>query len=226
MGEESLFLSDLLSIGQSSISIRDFVINLILTAVLTYFLGIFYIRFGSSLSNRKALAINFLMVGITTMVIISIVKSSLALSLGLVGALSIVRFRTAIKEPEELAFFFMSIAIGLGLGADQRLITTIGIVLIVVIVFLAKLKKHKDVIQNLIITITPTKEVNDVDIKSIIESIGVHSKNMEIKRMEENVGITEMAFNVEFSSLDQLLKVKDSLNQYKGAVQFSFIENK
>ena len=44
----------------------------------------------------------------TTMVVITIVKSSLALSLGLVGALSIVRFRAAIKEPEELAFYFFS----------------------------------------------------------------------------------------------------------------------
>ena len=57
------------------------------------------------------------------MVMITIVKSSLALSLGLVGALSIVRFRTAIKEPEELSYAFLSIAIGLGLGADQRLTT-------------------------------------------------------------------------------------------------------
>ena len=53
------------------------------------------------------------------MIIITIVKSSLALSLGLVGALSIVRFRTAIKDPEELSFLFISIAIGLGMGANQ-----------------------------------------------------------------------------------------------------------
>ena len=47
----------------------------------------------------------FFVLSLTTMIIITIVKSSLALSLGLVGALSIVRFRTAIKEPEELAYF-------------------------------------------------------------------------------------------------------------------------
>jgi len=47
----------------------------------------------------------------TTMLVISIVKSSLALSLGLVGALSIVRFRSAIKEPEELVYIFLSMAI-------------------------------------------------------------------------------------------------------------------
>ncbi len=66
------------------------------------------------------------MLAVTTMIIITIVKSSLALSLGLVGALSIVRFRSAIKEPEELTYLFLTIAIGLGFGADQRLATIIG----------------------------------------------------------------------------------------------------
>ena len=55
----------------------------------------------------------------TTLLVIAVVKSSLALSLGLVGALSIVRFRTPIKEPEELAYIFLAIALGLCLGADQ-----------------------------------------------------------------------------------------------------------
>ncbi len=56
------------------------------------------------------------MLTVITLLVISIVKSSLALSLGLVGALSIVRFRTAIKDPEELIYLFFSIAIGLGMG--------------------------------------------------------------------------------------------------------------
>jgi hypothetical protein len=63
-----------------------------------------------------------MMITMTTMLIITIVKASLALSLGLVGALSIVRFRAAIKEPEELAYLFLAIAIGLDFGAGQRVI--------------------------------------------------------------------------------------------------------
>ena len=50
-------------------------------------------------------------------------KSSLALSLGLVGALSIVRFRTPIKEPEELGYLFLIIAVGLGFGAGYSIVT-------------------------------------------------------------------------------------------------------
>ena len=98
--------------------------------ILSSLLGYVYTKYGNSLSNRRSFAQNFNMISMTTMLIISIVKSSLALSLGLVGALSIVRFRTALKEPEELAFTFLCIAIGLGLGANQRLISIVGFVII------------------------------------------------------------------------------------------------
>ena len=62
-----------------------------------------------------------------------VVKSSLALSLGLVGALSIVRFRTPIKEPEELVYLFLAIALGLGYAAGHTLMTTVIMALILII---------------------------------------------------------------------------------------------
>ena len=94
-------------------SLPTLAISLITAAILGVLLGKAYVRFGTALSNRSQFARNFLLLTVTTTLIIGIVKSSLALSLGLVGALSIVRFRAAIKEPEELAFLFLSIAVGL-----------------------------------------------------------------------------------------------------------------
>src|SRR5690606_6177870 len=92
------------------ISPWGFLLNLVLTAFFAYILGLLYARFGNTLSNKRMFASNFEMIAVTTMVIITIVKSSLALSLGLVGALSIVRFRAAIKEPQELTYIFFNIA--------------------------------------------------------------------------------------------------------------------
>ena len=65
-----------------------------------------------------------------------VVKSSLTLSLGLVGALSIVRFRTPIKEPEELVYLFLAIALGLGYGAHQTMITTLTFLVILVVIWI------------------------------------------------------------------------------------------
>ena len=90
----------------------------------------YYVRYGTSLSNRSQFAPILPLLTLITLLVITIVKSSLALSLGLVGALSIVRFRTAIKDPEELIFLFLAIAIGLGLGADQRVPTVAALAVI------------------------------------------------------------------------------------------------
>lgn len=122
--ELSLFGSD------APLSIPDLLMNLIVGIVLAVLVRWHFRRFGSTLSNRDEFAQVFPFILLTTILIITVVKSSLALSLGLVGALSIVRFRTPIKEPEELAYLFICIAIGLGLGASQTVPTVIAAIFI------------------------------------------------------------------------------------------------
>ena len=79
--------------------------SLICAAILSILIQIVYNKFSTTLSNKIDFSKNFVVLGITTTIVIMIVKNSIALSLGLVGALSIVRFRAAIKEPEELVYF-------------------------------------------------------------------------------------------------------------------------
>ena len=136
------------------IPVFNFIINIIIAGFLAYLLGLIYVKYGRSLSNRRSFANNFLLLTVATMLIITIVKSSLALSLGLVGALSIVRFRSAIKEPEELTYLFIAIAIGLGFGADQRLITLIGFAVITILIWIKHYSTRKtEDNQNLFLTI-------------------------------------------------------------------------
>jgi hypothetical protein len=88
-------------------------IAIVLSALFGEWIAVIYRRYGSSLSNRKVFSDVFWLLSVTTTVVIMVVKFSIALSLGLVGALSIVRFRAAIKEPEELVYLFLVIAIGI-----------------------------------------------------------------------------------------------------------------
>jgi len=117
------------------LSLMVLFLNLGLGILLSLLVAWYYTRFGQSLSNRRQFASTLPLLTLITLLVITVVKSSLALSLGLVGALSIVRFRTAIKDPEELIFLFLSIAIGLGLGADQRIPTLAAIVVILIFLF-------------------------------------------------------------------------------------------
>jgi len=86
-----------------------------------------------SLSGGRQIYSSLIPLTLTVCLIITVVKSSLALSLGLVGALSIVRFRTPIKDPEDLVFLFLSIVCGLGFGANRNVYTIIGVSLILMI---------------------------------------------------------------------------------------------
>ncbi|MGB1205057.1 MAG: DUF4956 domain-containing protein [Chitinophagales bacterium] len=122
----------------NTINLFDFVVALIVTTVLAFFIRLFYIRYGNAVSNRQRFADNFLPLALTTMLIITIVKSSIALSLGLVGALSIVRFRAAIKDPEELTYLFLIIGLGLAAGANHIIIAVIAIFSILFLLFVNK----------------------------------------------------------------------------------------
>lgn len=115
--------------------LEQLVIQAVVLTLLSSLLSVVYFFTANSLSNRSRLAGIFPVTALSTMLIITIIRSSLALSLGLVGALSIVRFRSAIKDPEELVYIFLTIALGLGFGAEQSALTTVfyGIILVVMI---------------------------------------------------------------------------------------------
>jgi len=146
-------LTELLWNSQAVASLPTFLLSLGLAAGLGLILGQVYIWFGHSLSNRRLFARNFLLLTVTTTLIIAIVKSSLPLSLGLGGALSIIRFRAAIKEPEELAFLFLAISIGLGLGAGQVALTVAALAVIFGLIALRNLLNRTPDQPNLFLTV-------------------------------------------------------------------------
>ncbi|MCA9186060.1 MAG: DUF4956 domain-containing protein, partial [Planctomycetales bacterium] len=105
------------SLPNSSEAMVQLGIYLVIGGLLALYLRYIYRRFSQAGSYSDSVTRVFPLLTIVTVAVIAVVKSSLALSLGLVGALSIVRFRAAIKEPEELVYLFLCIAVGLCLGA-------------------------------------------------------------------------------------------------------------
>ena len=192
-----------------------FIFNLILTGLLTYILGKIYIRYGMSLSNRKDFARNFVLLGLATMLIITIVQSSLALSLGLIGALSIVRFRAAIKEPEELIYLFLTIAIGLGMGANQRFKTVIAFIAISLIIWLSSKVSKKTQDKQGYLTLS-SKKPDLWSIQTINDLIEQESDDFKLRRFDKMENFLEALFLVTLSdpqaieNIDQELRKKDS----------------
>ena len=203
--------------------LTDFLINIFITIVLAIIIGFVYSKYGNSLSNRKKLTQTFVMIAVTVMLVISIVKSSLALSLGLVGALSIVRFRTAIKEPEELVYFFIAITLGLGMGADQPILTICGAIIVILYIVISGFKpSSKNTYQNLILTVSNSsdKALNE---GQIIEILQKYCNKVEVRRLDQTSKTTELSLYVEFKNIDGVLQAKKDL-QSNADVQFSFIK--
>jgi len=141
--------------------------NSVICVILSLSLKYIYLNYSKSWSNRFQFANLLPILALTVFLVISIVKSSLALSLGLVGALSIVRFRTPIKEPEELLYLFIAIAVGLGLAANQTILT---IAIFLLLFFLIILTSNK-------------KLVKENDYNLIIE----YKKNKDFLKMSKNI---------------------------------------
>jgi hypothetical protein len=218
-----LTFQDFLTNQSVQVDLPSFALNIALAAFMAWILGQVYLRYGETLSNRQQFGRNFVLIAMTTVLIISVVKSSLALSLGLVGALSIVRFRAAIKEPEELAYLILNIAIGLGLGADQRVVTIVAFVVIVALISLVRFGRQSPVSHNLYLTIDshlPEK----ISLERIVEVMRRHFSGIDLKRFDETSEALEASFRVEFEDFGRLEEVKRELLTAHRNLKITFLD--
>ena len=206
-------------------SLPGFVVSLITAAILGALLGQAYIWFGTSPSNRRLFARNFLLLTVTTTLIISIVKSSLALSLGLVGALSIVRFRAAIKEPEELAFLFLAISIGLGLGAGQGLVTVVALLLILGLIALRSLSRPKADPPNLFLTVSSAVPAK-VSARQIVEALAGVGARANLKRFDDTPELLRASFRVDFQDAGRLEEFSRRMREISQTVEISCLDER
>lgn len=207
------------------VSIEDFLLSSLILIILSIFLEFTYMKCAKSISNRRVFAGNFLLVAFTTMLIISIVKSSLALSLGLVGALSIVRFRAAIKEPEELTYLFFAIALGLGLGANYQVIVIVAFLVMSLILWARHFLSPKNKTQNLLFTVSG-KSGQGLEISGLVNMIGKHFKTYELKRFDENDELLEASFLINTKDTGKLEACKNEIQKSGKGITITYIDNK
>jgi len=169
----------------------------------------------------------FLLLIPAMILIITVIKTSIALSLGLVGALSIIRFRTPIKEPEELAYIFIAIAIGLGLGANQVLVTVIGFAVVAIVMLPAMFKRSVAArSHNAYIDIVLKSDGDEkLDIEVFTSILDEALLKYRIKRVTETEGGTEITLQVPTLEISIYEKVKHALSNRYQTVEISIIDN-
>ena len=209
------------------VSFGEGIIILTFSVIAGFVLRYFFYRYGDSISSRRAFGNTILIITVSVASLIAIVKSSLALSLGLVGALSVVRFRTAVKEPFNLSYILLSICVGIAIGAGQYsfafLITLIGCS---ITVSLAKYKKRLDNprkvddLDSISITLMPGSDMN------LLYSF--FNKNIEtynIKTLSENNdGEINITFRVSISNIKDLETLRKEIRDNFRGCEFAFYE--
>ena len=210
------------------IDLTNFIFNLFAAIILSFLIQLTYNKISKSLSSAENFSRNFVVLGLTTTIIITIIKSSLALSLGLVGALSIVRFRAAIKEPEELVFLFLIIAVGLGCGAGQINITVIGTLLAIIIIFLLNyLKKNKQklTIDNFNVSLISKKKLNQDNLKEMIELVSNYSSQNEFISISQDSDGTTINLLSKFDNLNNINDLNKMLKKKFPDLNFVFVRD-
>jgi hypothetical protein len=219
-------MQDLFQLSSAApLSLGVLLLNLAVGLLLSLILRWHFLRFAGTLSNRAEFAQVFPFIILTTVLIITVVKSSLALSLGLVGALSIVRFRTPVKEPEELAYLFMAIAMGLGLGADQTVPTVVAGLVIMAAVAAVRWSQSDVERKNLFLSVDWSGQgEREQRLQALNDVIARHVTVGDLRRVDARGGSLEVTYFVDVSESGNVSALLDDLSASFPGIGVSFID--
>lgn len=219
MNFSDIFKSSFLE-NVGSVSILDMIITLVLSFAIGLFIFMVYKKTYNGVMYSSSFGVTLIALTMITNVLILAVTSNVVLSLGMVGALSIVRFRTAIKEPLDIAFLFWSIAVGIILAAGFLPLAVIGSVVIgtVLLVFVNK-KSHLNPYMVVVSCADYEAEmaVRDFLAKQVQKSV-IKSKTAQKHSIELNIEVRMKDENTDFINILSEMKGVNSavLVSYNG----------
>ena len=219
MNFSDIFKSSFLE-NVSSVSLLDMGIALALAFCLGLFIFLVYKKTFNGVMYSSSFGITLIALTMITTVVILAVTSNVVLSLGMVGALSIVRFRTAIKEPLDIAFLFWSIAVGIVLAAGMIPLAVIGSVIIGVIL-LVFVNKKSHVHPYILVLECDCQESENKAKEFLSQHVTrsvVKSKTAQAGKVELNLEVRLKEDNTDFvAALSQLKGVRSAvLVSYNG----------
>ena len=212
----------------ASVSLASLFLNLIIGYILASVIGIHFRRYSKAFGNRKNFSRLFPILMLSVILIITVVKASLALALGLVGALSIVRFRTPIKEPEELIYLFLNIGIAIALGAGQTFAAITACTVILILIAISKKRMARSFQENgLFLSISYTMEETSSKaaiLSDLKEALMSHVLRMDLSRLDFTNSKVDALFFINVDAADELDAIIDDLNKQFNQVQISILE--
>ena len=223
--EELIKLQDALGIGSEPVNIITTLFNLFFCITMSFIVKSIYVNYSRSLTGKLHIGSVIPILSSVVFLIIIVVKSSLALSLGLVGALSIVRFRTPIKEPEELIYLFLAIAVGLGYGAGFTLVTTVILVVILAVIYFFLFKNKEEKVNEYTIVIDFQSKQKSAFSKAI-ETLSKYCDSVKLIRLDSGESVQTAVLLINPKEDIELDNIINDLRVKLGEINISFFEAK
>tara|TARA_Y100000385_G_scaffold206628_1_gene214184 strand:- start:3368 stop:4042 length:675 start_codon:yes stop_codon:yes gene_type:complete len=210
---EDLFdISNLQIVGTT---VTEFIIGLLLTSILSILTKNIYLSFSNSVSNKSIIANIFPLFSVSIFLIVITIKSSIVLSLGLVGALSIIRFRTAIKEAEQIVYFLILTGISIAVAAGSYLTPFLLVLFIYCYNYYLSTKKNKSVYSiNDQIVLTLDK-IDNKSIEELIVTLNERNVNVEVQSIIKKDDQTVIVLKLSDFDLTKLSLVEEFLKTNK-----------
>jgi len=198
-----------------TITVDKILLSLLVAFVIGVFIVFIYKKTYSGVVYSKSFSLCIILLGMVTAMVIRTISSNLALSLGMVGALSIVRFRTAIKEPTDTVFKFWSITAGIMAGAGLYIVAIIASLGIGILYFVGYMLGFKAKHQYLFI-VKYDARIDETIIRQVKKLPKTKLKSKSISK-----NIVELTFELELKNDDA--KVLDNFKNIEGVTSVSVI---
>lgn len=197
---ETLF-SDVLSIIHiSDQDLFNIVFSMLLAFIVGFAISQVYKRTQRGLNHELTYMTSLVVLAPIVTLVMLFIRDNLIVSLGLIGSLSIIRFRTAIKDTRDMVFLFWSIVVGLGAGTFNWTAVVLGSIIVVVILFILYIFNYgKSKNQDYILVISADQNMNFEEITRIID---LYVVNMNIRSQEIQDGNSEMVLELDLKSHD------------------------
>lgn len=192
MSFKDIFKNSFLNGFANGVDVKTFIIGLGITTALALYIFFVYRLVTRKTFYSKTFNLSLIAMAIITAAIILTIQSNIVLSLGMVGALSIIRFRTAIKEPLDLVFLYWAISIGIICGAGLAVIAVVLSLLMSVVVLL--MQKYPLKKQSMLLVVNSSDIDSD---KQILETVKKYSRFFRVKSR-----------NLTTSQLDMIIEIK------------------
>lgn len=202
----------------TSISIRDIVLGLTLSLLAGLFILLIYRRVNHQVSYNHSFCLPLLLICSISAMIVLTITSNLALSLGMVGALSIVRFRTAIKDAGDTVFLFWAVAAGITAGAGFYILTIVGCLFIGLVCIVAMILSAKSEKPFLLVV-----RSSDPSAADLVEAkLGQGKVNFQLASLVENDSYLEIIY--ELGCNERTRKLALNIKTIPGVTSVSLVD--